>query len=129
MIDSQPALVTMKNPAELCSAVTTYNYRHVKPGGDVGMKSGCNGSCVPIPNHPRFYSTTEYAYTDYNISSPNAYSIYSPGVKRECHFTSWKQEWQFTIFLPYIFSTLWATLNTIAKSQLPYPTLQQISLR
>ena len=83
MMDSLPAQVDMEDPTELYSAVTMYNYRYSKPGGDVGMKPGCNRSCMPIPNHPRFYLTTEYAYTDCNTSSPNAYKIYSPGVKRE----------------------------------------------
>ena len=83
MMNSQPAQVAMEDPMELCSAVTTYNYRCAKLGGDVGMKPGCNGSWVPIPNHPRFYPATEYIYTNYNTSSFNAYKIYSPGVERE----------------------------------------------
>ena len=83
MIDSLPAQVAMEDPTELYSVVAMYNYRYSEPGADVGMKPGCNRSCMPIPNHPCFYPVTEYAYTDVNISSPNAYKIHSPGVERE----------------------------------------------
>ena len=83
MMNSQPAQVAMENLTELCSKITTYNYRCAKPASDVGMKPRCNGSCMPIPNHPCFYPATEYAYTNYNISSSKGYKIYSPGAERE----------------------------------------------
>ena len=128
MMDSQSAQVAMENPMELCCMVTAYNYWRAKPGGDIGMKPGCNGSCVPIPNHPRFYPMTKYAYTDYNTPNPNACKM----SRRGNGMMLSKLEARMVVYdIPYVFSIPQATMNTIARNQPHDPpivsTLQRIS--